>query len=159
MPKQVTGATGADKRAADSKKQSARGRGRKKKKSGSSPGKSADLVAFSQILSDLMQRREGPPGPRIAIGEALRQRGLDEYAIADTYVHVVGQLTAQNPDSGGVQKLLVDGLKESSRQIETPQPPLRSANPNAPVIVQLVHNVTRPVRAPLDPESPPHNLA
>ncbi len=98
-----------------------------------------------------MKRREGPPGPRIAIGDALRERGLDEYTIADTYVHVIAKLTASDSDGGGVQKLLVDVLKECSRQIETSQPPMRSANPDAPVIVQLVHTVARPARAALPP--------
>jgi hypothetical protein len=159
MPKQVTGTKRADARATNSKKPGASARGHKRKRSGSSRKKSAGLNESSRICSELKLRLNGPPGPRIPIGEALRERGLDEFAIADTYVHVVGKLTAPKPNGGGVEKLLVDVLKECSRQIETSQPPMRSANPDAPVIVQLVHSVARPVRPPLDPQSPPRILA
>jgi hypothetical protein len=150
MPKPNTAPKLADKPPARGKKRNASGGGRKKKKSTSSRESSAIPPELSRLFSDLKLRRDGPPGPRIPIGEALRERGLDEYTIADTYVHVVGKLTAGKSDSGGVQKLLVDVLKECSRQIEASQPPMRSANPDAPVIVQLVHTVTRPVRAALE---------
>jgi hypothetical protein len=77
--------------------------------------------------------------------------GLDEHAIAKKYVHVVRKLSGSTPDPGGVHKLLVDTLKECSRQIEASNPPPRAPNPDAPVIVQLVHSVARPTR----PQPPP----
>ena len=147
MPKPNTALKPTDNPSAKRKKRNASGGGRNKTKTTSPRDNSAIPPELLQIFSDLKLRRDGPPGPRIAIGEALRERGLDEYTIADIYVRVVGKLAAGGSDSGGVQKLLVDVLKECSRQIEASQPPMRSANPDAPVIVQLVHTVTRPVRA------------
>ncbi len=146
MPKQNTGAKHAAPQSAGKTKRPASGGTRKSPKNHSSREKSATRDEPSPIFSKPKLRPDGPPGPRIPIGEALRQSGLDEYAIANTYVHVVGKLTAENPDSGGVEKLLVDVLKECSRQIEASQPPAR-ANADAPVIVQLVHAVSRPTRA------------
>jgi hypothetical protein len=131
-------------------KRPAPGGTRKPPKNLSSREKSATQDESSLIFSKLKLRPDGPPGPRIPIGEALRQMGLDEFAIASTYVHVVGKLTAEESDAGGVHKLLVDVLKECSRQIEASQPPAR-ANADAPVIVQLVHAVSRPARAALPP--------
>ncbi len=119
---------------------------RKRGKSRPAPKSSATREDSSPIFSKLKLRLDGPPGPRVSIGEALRQHGVDEHVVAENYVHVLGKLTAENPDSGGVQKLLVDLLKEFSRQIEASQPPAR-ASADAPVIVQLVHSIARPTRA------------
>jgi len=85
----------------------------------------------------------------MSIGQALRTHGLDEHKIADTYVHVVGKLTGGEETAGAVEKLLVDVLKECSKQIEMAQESQRG--PAGPTIVQLVHNVPRPERtlAPL----------
>jgi hypothetical protein len=146
MPKPNTGAKRAAPPPAGKTKRPAPAGAPKTKKSHSSRGKSATPDESSLIFSRLKLSLDGPPGPRIPIGEALRQSGLDEYAIAKTYVHVMGQLTTKNPDGGAVQKLLVDVLKECSRQIEASQPPAR-ANADAPVIVHLLHTVSRPVRA------------
>jgi hypothetical protein len=151
MPRTNIGAKRAGKPSAKHGDRPATGRERKGKKKAPSPENSEIPAQLSKIFFDLMKRREGPPGPRIAIGDALRERGLDEHTIADTYVHVIAKLTSSESDGGGVQKLLVDVLKECSRQIETSQPPMRSANPDAPVIVQLVHTVARPARAALPP--------
>ena len=56
-------------------------------------------------------------------------------------------------------KLLFDLQKECTRQLEATaeaeqkaaQQAERSASPDAPVIVHLVHNIPRPDRAPPDP--------
>jgi len=149
MPKQQNGAKRSAPQSADKTKRHAPGAARKNKKSHSSHGKSATPGDSSLIFSKLKLKLDGPSGPRIPIGEALRQCGLDEYAIAKTYVHVMSQLTTKNPDGGVVAKLLVDVLKECSRQIEASQPPPR-ASADPPVIVQLVHAVSRPVRAALE---------
>ncbi|HKV06345.1 MAG TPA: hypothetical protein VJO53_14715 [Candidatus Acidoferrales bacterium] len=88
--------------------------------------------------------------PRMSIGEALREKGIDEHAIAGNYAHVVKTLTGKQPKAGGVQKLLVDVLKECSRQIESARESERAPSTDAPVIVQLVHTVARPERSASD---------
>ena len=100
------------------------------------------------------RQTESPPQPTppekkrrrkaMSIGQALRTHGLDEHKIADTYVHVVGKLTGGEETAGTVEKLLVDVLKECSKQIEMAQESQRG--PAGPTIVQLVHNVPRPER-------------
>lgn len=92
------------------------------------------------------------------MGEALRRQGLDEHAVAGNWVDVVNKLTGDDPEGGSVEKLLVDVLKECSRQLETgwAQAPERSAD--APVFVQLVHNVARPERPAPEP-APQVNLS
>jgi hypothetical protein len=74
------------------------------------------------------------------MGEALRKQGLDEHAIAGTYVEVVDNLK-KKPTAGNNEKLLIEILKECTRQIEATQPAGEGG-----VQVQLVHNVERPVR-------------
>ena len=58
---------------------------------------------------------------------------------------VIDKLTRKSNDNDGVQKLLVDVLKEVSRHLE---PPRAEATPDTPVIVKLIHNVSRPARTP-----------
>lgn len=74
------------------------------------------------------------------MGEALRKQGLDEHTIAGTYVQVVDNLKSTKK-AGSSEKLLVEILKECTRQIEAAQPVSDGA-----VQVQLVHNVERPAR-------------
>jgi hypothetical protein len=90
---------------------------------------------------------------RVPIGEALRREGLDERTIAGTYAQVVDNLKGTKK-AGSNEKLLVEILKECTRQIEAAQPVGDGA-----VQVQLVHRVERPARAnpkdaatPQDPE-------
>jgi hypothetical protein len=78
---------------------------------------------------------------RVPIGEALRRKGLDEHAIADTYAQVVDNLKGPTR-AGSNEKLLVEILKECTRQIEAAQPTGEGS-----IQVQLVHNVERPTRA------------
>jgi hypothetical protein len=104
-------------------------------------------VAARTILSEVLN-------PRTQLGDAMRKRGLDEHAIAEGYVHVVQTLTARTDSTGNVDKLLVDVLKECSRHLA---PPERTGPGDAPVFVQLIHNVPRPERseralAPRPPE-------
>ena len=76
----------------------------------------------------------------------MRLAGLDEQAIAENYAGVVEKLTnARQQPNDGAEKLLVEVLKECTRVLE---PPLRAggAAPDAPVTVQLIHNVPRPRR-------------
>ena len=92
------------------------------------------------------------PSPRIRIGDAMRRSGLDEYKVARTFAGVVDKLSDGNKDTGGVQKLLVDVLKECSRHLDPPQS--ERAAPAAPVHITMVHNVPRPVRT----QTPPQQL-
>jgi hypothetical protein len=77
------------------------------------------------------------------IGEALREQGLDERAVAATFVHVLRKLTRKTDTTGSVEKLLVDVLKECSRHLG---PSERAAATDSAVIVQLIHRVPRPER-------------
>lgn len=87
----------------------------------------------------------------VRIGDALRQRGFDEHTIADHYVDVAHRLKGKSDQSGSVEKLLVDVLKECSKYLE-PAKSLeradeRTAGRGAAVHVHLVHSVRRPARA------------
>jgi len=82
------------------------------------------------------------------MGEALRKQGLDEHTIAGTYAEVVDNLKKGGKRAGSSDKLLVDILKECSRQIEASQPAGEGS-----IQVQLVHNVDRPVRGAKKPET------
>jgi len=54
-------------------------------------------------------------------------------------------------------KLMLDGIKEWGRHFQIKQSSEFSSTPDAPVIVQLVHDVPRPARTPAAPvaASPP----
>lgn len=84
------------------------------------------------------------PGPRVSIGTALWQSGFDERAVAKELVYVVQCLANPNAaDRSGTKKLLLDALKECSRQLDSTAAHRAG---DAPVIVQLVHTVSRPLR-------------
>jgi len=76
------------------------------------------------------------------MGEALRREGLDEHTVAARYANVVSRLEKDPGDIASGDKLLVEILKECSRQMEATQ----SAGESS-IQVQLVHNVERPARA------------
>jgi len=80
------------------------------------------------------------------MGEALRRQGLDEHAVAGTYAHVVEKLKKGGNEAASVEKLLVDVLKECSRQLEAEAQRAAEPSADAPTIVQLVHAVERPSR-------------
>ena len=82
------------------------------------------------------------------IAEALRGEGFDESALGRAYVKLVRKLFAGKKASGN-DKLLVDVLKEISRTLEPPNQGSGESSPSAadgPMIVQLLHDVPRPVR-------------
>lgn len=78
---------------------------------------------------------------RVPIGEALRKQGLDEHTVAESYANVVSRLEKNPANVGSGDKLLIEILKECTRQIEATQPVGEGA-----IQVQLVHNVERPTR-------------
>ena len=100
--------------------------------------------AFGDATTTGARPVSAAPPPRIRIGDAMRRSGLDEYKVARTFAGVVDKLSDGTKDTGGVQKLLVDVLKECSRHLDPPQS--ERAAPAAPVHITMVHNVPRPVR-------------
>lgn len=91
-------------------------------------------------------QKKSPKRKPVRIGDALRQSGLDEWTVAGGYVGVVDKLTNKSRTNDSVEKLLVDVLKECSRHLELPRS--ADATRDAPVIVKLVHSVSRPRRPP-----------
>ena len=84
---------------------------------------------------------------QMRVAEALRGEGFDESALGRAYVKLVRKLLAGKKASGN-DKLLVDVLKEISRTLE-PANPSGGASASAsdgPMIVQLLHDVPRPMR-------------
>jgi hypothetical protein len=85
---------------------------------------------------------------QLRLAEAMREEGLDESALARAYAELVQKLF-NGEESSASDKLLVDLLKEMSRTLE-PQSATGAAASSAsdlPVVVQLLHEVPRPVRA------------
>jgi hypothetical protein len=80
---------------------------------------------------------------RCSLDEALRLEGLDEIG----YAHTLGGFFTQLEGNTGITKLKLklDGLKELSRHLEPKRPAPREGD-DAPVMVQMVHNVARPPR-------------
>lgn len=102
--------------------------------------------------------RPRPKLPRVRLSEAFRIHGLDEHFVARKYVSLVDKLDNENESAGSAEKLLFDVLKENSRVLE----PVRTLGApgalipsDAPVIVNLVHQVDRPVRPGGPPNAPP----
>ncbi|MGH9746929.1 MAG: hypothetical protein ACRD59_12575 [Candidatus Acidiferrales bacterium] len=83
---------------------------------------------------------------RVRIGEAMRRSGLDEYKVGATYADVLDKLSGTKRGDGGVQKLLVDVLKECSRHLDSPQAGDRDAR-DASGPITLIHCVARPDRS------------
>jgi hypothetical protein len=84
------------------------------------------------------------------MGEALRIKGIDEHAVAETLAGVVDKLKGKTEENDNVEKLLVDVLKECSKHLEEDS----KATATAPVQVRLIHKVARP-RHDLPPAAPP----
>ena len=80
----------------------------------------------------------------------MRRSGLDEYKVARTFAGVVDKLSDGTKDTGGVQKLLVDVLKECSRHLDPPQS--ERAAPSVPAHITMLHLVPRPVRTQTPPQ-------
>jgi len=95
---------------------------------------------------DARKARPIRPGlrKRVRLAEALRLEGLDERKLAENYVVVIEKLR-ENVDAKSADKLLVDVLKECSRILEPPRATGAGAG-DMPAVVNLYHNVPRPVR-------------
>jgi hypothetical protein len=115
------------------------------------PRSAGSTLARRQKGKELSRRRRRPrPQKQVRLGDALRQRGLDEHTVADSYVGVIEKLKEKTDKSGGVEKLLVDVLKECSRHLDAPRPDGRAGAGDVPVHVYLIHNVARPERPHLE---------
>jgi len=90
------------------------------------------------------------------MGEALRNRGMDETALAGRFVGAVKTLGDKKKESGdGVQKLYVDLLKECSRHLGDDAAPSAGAPAReSRVVINLIHNVRRPDRSSQTPVLP-----
>jgi hypothetical protein len=97
---------------------------------------------------------QGTPVKRVRLAEALRSSGLDELTVAQNYVVVVEKLRDGSGGADGTQKMLVDVLKECSRILEPPKS-LGGGASDMPAVVNLYHNVPRPVREGLGEEPQP----
>jgi hypothetical protein len=105
--------------------------------------RSTDAPARFAFVSKSRHRQK-----RLRLAEAMRQEGLDEPAVARATLELVDKLLGGGEPNGS-EKLLLDSLKEISRTLE-PQgssgPGAGLAASDAPMIVQLVHDVPRPSR-------------
>ena len=90
---------------------------------------------------------------RIAVDEALRCEGMGERE----YAASLGRFVTKVEGNDKNLKLMLDGIKEWGRHFQGKQSSESSSTPDAPVIVQLVHDVPRPARTPAAPvaASPP----
>ena len=90
--------------------------------------------------------------PEVArgVGEAMREGGLDEGALARAYIKLLQKLL-ESVEGNANDKLTLDVLKEVGRNLE----PAGSANsaPNfendGTSVVQFVHDIPRPSRSPI----------
>ena len=97
------------------------------------------------ILSKPRQREK-----TTRVGEAMREGGLDEGALARAYIKLLQKLL-ESAEGNANDKLTLDVLKEVGRNLE----PAVSANsaPNfendGTSVVQFVHDIPRPSRSPI----------
>jgi hypothetical protein len=96
----------------------------------------------SAIVSKSRQRQK-----LLRIAEAMREEGLDEPALARTYLELL-EILRQGKELTGSEKLLLDLLKELARTLEPQGSSGNGADsaPDSPMVVQLVHDVPRPLR-------------
>jgi len=90
-----------------------------------------------------VKKRRPRPRKRRSLDEALRRERLDEVG----YAQGLGEFFQKLKGNAEVPKLklMLDGLKELRGLLE-PKSGAPNASDEAPVMVQLVHNVARPPR-------------
>lgn len=80
-----------------------------------------DGVASATCQDGSQMSLKGRKGrKRLRLGDAMREAGLDEHKLAETYVDVVDRLRNKTDDGGSVEKVLANVLKECSRLLEGP---------------------------------------
>jgi len=78
----------------------------------------------------------------MSVDEALRKEGMGERE----YAASLGRFVAKVEGKDKQLKLMLDGIKEWGRHFQAKRASDSSDSHDAPVIVQLVHNVPRPER-------------
>lgn len=107
--------------------------------SGASDRNAAERTTFS-ILSEARHRQK-----LVRIAEALREEGVDEPAIAKTFVILLKNLLCGDKPNGS-EKLLADVVKELTRLLEPPGSAGASDSDENPLQIRLIHNIPRPWR-------------
>jgi hypothetical protein len=119
------------------------GRRKQVKRSPSRPQEETSEPPDFEFISKSRQRQK-----QLRLAEAMREEGLDEPALAKATLKLLEKLL-RGKKLNGSEKLLLDLLKEISRTLE-PQGSTGvgsgSSATDAPMIVQLVHDVPRPSR-------------
>ena len=105
---------------------------------------SADAQAHRGDSPKPIEATPVPRRYRMRLAEALRKQGIDEHKLAEIYADVMGKLKDKSEDRG-VEKLLLDVLKECSRILEEESRPAKSEARIASIPI-VVHNVPRPER-------------
>jgi hypothetical protein len=119
---------------------------RKKTQAASNPPADQSASAGAAAGSASAAGAKAAPHPRVRIGDAMRTTGLDEFKVAATFANVVDKLSGKTAGDGGVQKLLVDVLKECSRHLDAPSSDRDAKDFTGPIT--LIHCVPRPDRSP-----------
>ncbi len=96
-------------------------------------------------------RRRQPSLERLPIDEALRRGGMGEFEYAKSLGRFMDTVDGAKPD----RKLMLDGLKEWGRHFQPKRSSESASSSDPPLIVQLVHNVQRPLRPPIEIPAPP----
>jgi hypothetical protein len=112
----------------------------KNKRAEKERARQADLRAAMRTARASSAPSECKP---VKLAEALREKGIDERTIAESYANLHGKL-GRSEDKGDL-KLLVEVLEKNARTLEPPRPPDRSGS-DGPVTVILQHCVPRPQR-------------
>lgn len=137
-PNNMTKKQNAGRAASNANRRPVKSKRASKKKSDARTSAASDQTKRSVVA------KPASPRERVRIGQAMRERGLDERLIAEMFANVVGKLHENNSsDSGSVQKLLVDVLKECSRHLDPPREAGRETS-EGPATIILIHEVDRP---------------
>jgi hypothetical protein len=82
----------------------------------------------------------------IRLADALRREGIDEQRLAEAYADIVERLICKSEEHG-VEKLLIDVLKECARLLEKGGTAAKKDSRSGSTMI-VVHNVPRPQRGP-----------
>jgi hypothetical protein len=115
---------------------------------GGAGGAGSPAPAPETKANKLPRAAKRAPAKRIRIGDALREQGMDERAVAARLINIHESLRTGTGDVGTREKLQIDLLEKFTRQLDPPRAIDRDdGDAGAPIIVQLVHNVPRPQRS------------
>jgi hypothetical protein len=108
------------------------------------PEQAASASPVQEIVKPKMnlRARKKRKQKRMELGEAMRDCGLDEHAVASMYLRVLRSLHESEPKLGA--KVLF--LKECARLLDTKRTGRGKRSGNEFRAVKLIHKVPRPVR-------------